>query len=343
MKIQLYEKLTDIPGIERFYDNMSVFASQEFANYLKNTKNYSTFWFHGVAESDIQFILPLAVRKKYIFKNGMFLTATISLDYNIDTEIEREFLDGIIEIIRQKKLCDWIGQPPNWAIFNVVPKYSIYCEFGSYRIDLLNNNEDELYAKVNYHHKRLINKSVKNNITIKNSPDLLEDCSNVFMDASAHGNHTLPTKNEIKEILKHLPGNLNIYVSYNESNPQSSIICFTNKFCVYATYIGKISDSSAGENHLLHWQAIKDAKQKGVKYFDFIGARINPIPGSKQEGIQKFKKYFGGEFIKGFLWKIPISNTKYHLHNLLIKSTYFIKFKKYAGDIIDQELRRTKE
>ena len=101
--------------------------------------------------------------------------------------------------------------------------------------------------------------------------------------------------------------------------------------------------SSLGENHLLHWQAIKDAKQNGIKYFDFIGARINPEPGSKQEGIQKFKKYFGGELVKGYLWKMPIRKFKYYFYNFLVRCKYFIKFKKYKGDIIDQEIRRKKE
>ena len=71
-----------------------------------------------LSNPDIQFIIPFAVRNKYIFKNGMFLTASICLDENVDIETEKEFLNSIIAIIKQEKLCDWIGQPPNWALFN---------------------------------------------------------------------------------------------------------------------------------------------------------------------------------------------------------------------------------
>jgi hypothetical protein len=343
MLIKYYKKIADLPGIEKFSDLLPVFASQEYADYLKAVKNSSVIWFHCSINHDNEIIIPFAVRNKMIFKTGMFLTAPICLVEKVVIETEREFLNSIIAIIKKEKLCDWIGQPPNWAIFNVVPSNSIYCEFGSYIIDLLNNSEEELYAKVNYHHKRLLNKAKNNNIAIKNSIELLEDCSNVFMDAANHGNHTLPKKKEIEDILRYLPDNTDIYVSYNESHPQSSVICFTNKFCVYAAYIGKTSDASVGENHLLHWQAIKDAKQKGIKYFDFIGARINPFPGSKQEGIQKFKKYFGGELVRGYLWKMPIRKLKYHSYNFLVRGKYFIKFNKYKGDIIDQELKRTKQ
>jgi len=339
MKIQLFKKLTDVPEIEKFNNNLPIFASQEYANYLQNVKNYSTIWFYGIVDSDIQFILPFAIRKKNGFKNAMFLTSTVYLSDKVDLANEQIFLNNIIEIIKQKKLCDWIAQPPNWAIFNAVPSNSIYCEFGTYRIDLQSKSEEELFSEINYHHKRLINKSLKNNVLIKNSSELLDDCVTVFNDAILHGNYTLPSKNEIIRLLKYLPDNTSIYVSYNEINPKSSIICFLNKFCSFAVYIGN-SPGLNGENHLLHWEAIKDAKLRGIRYFDFVGARMNPLPGSKLEGIQKFKKYFGGELIKGYLWKMPISNLKYRLYNIIIFVLYSLKFKKYKGDIIDQELKK---
>ena len=138
-------------------------------------------------------------------------------------------------------------------------------------------------------------------------------------------------------MLNYLPDNLSIYVSYIDSIPQSSLICFFNKVCEYSAYNGRIC-ATLGANHLLFWEAIKYAKQKGIKYFDFIGARINPIPGSKQEEIQKFKKHFGEELIKGFLWKMPINKFKYSFYNFLIRIEYLFKLKKFIGDIIDQEL-----
>jgi len=343
MKIQHFNRLNDIPGIERFSGILPVFATQEYADYLKEVRNYSTIWFYCIISPNIQLIIPFAVRNRYILKDGKFLTATISSDENTDTETEREFLNSIIAFIGQNKLCDWIGQPPNWSLFRVVPSNSIYCEFGTYRIDLVNNDEKVLFNKINYHHKRLINKSQNNNIIVKRGSELLDDCVNIFTEAAVRGNHTLPTKNEIKEFFDYLPDNVNIYVSYNDTIPLSSIVHFSNKFCLYLTYIGTISAQSVGGNHFLHWQAIKDAKNNGIQYIDFIGARINPIPGSKQEGIQKFKKYFGGELVKGYLWKMPIRKSKYYFYNFLVRCKYFIEFKKYEGDIIDQEIRRKNE
>ncbi|WP_419784422.1 lipid II:glycine glycyltransferase FemX [Maridesulfovibrio sp.] len=45
----------------------------------------------------------------------------------------------------------------------------------------------------------------------------------------------------------------------------------------------------------LHWEAIKEASDLGLKYFDFAG--VNPAPGTpKEEGIRFFKKKWGGEY-----------------------------------------------
>jgi len=342
MKIQHYSRLNDIPWVERYLDKLPVFATQEYANYLRKTSNHSTRWFYGIVNSDIQFLIPFAVKNKYFFTKGQFLTATIYLNNDINIETEREFLNSIVEIIKQEKLCDWIEQPPNWALFNVVPLNSIYCEFGTYRIDLKNNNENELFGKINKGTRRRIRNAISDNVIIKIGLEYLEDCIKVFSASSKQGNHTLPNDKEIKRILNYLPDKTYISTAYHNTIPQASTIIFSNKFCSYGIYFGVVANPSSSVGHLLVWQSIKDAKISGVKYFDFVGARINPTPGSKQEGIQSFKRHFGGELYKGFLWKMPINKFKYKFYELFVRTYFFLRGKKYGGDIIDQELKKVK-
>ncbi|MDP2364679.1 MAG: peptidoglycan bridge formation glycyltransferase FemA/FemB family protein [Ignavibacteria bacterium] len=339
MKIQLFDKINSLPDLKAFNDTLPVFATQEYADYLTETRGFKTVWFLGTLTEKFRFIIPFTIRKKHGFKTGFFQTATVYSDDNIDIESESIFLNEVLSIIKEKKICDWIEQPPNWALFRTVPEGSIYCKFGTYRIELSNKSEDELYKNINYHHKRLINKSIKNDVIVKNGKELIDDCSTVFTQASKLGNHTLLNEDEIKQLFNSLPAFVTTFVAYNNSAPKSSIICFSSKWSVYAVFIANTSPNG-GENHLLHWEAIKDAKHRGIRYFDFVGARMNPLPGSKLEGIQKFKKYFGGALIEGYLWKMPVSKFKYHLYNILIFLYYIIKFKKYKGDIIDQELKR---
>lgn len=47
-------------------------------------------------------------------------------------------------------------------------------------------------------------------------------------------------------------------------------------------------------SYLLHWQAIKDAKQEGKSYYDFGGVSPEEETGHKWAGISRFKRGFGG-------------------------------------------------
>ena len=140
-----------------------------------------------------------------------------------------------------------------------------------------------------------------------------------------------------------MPENIDIYIAYTNDIPESCIVYYVSQHCMYAIYAGLINFSLTGLNNLLYWEAIIDAKRKGIRYFDFVGARVNPKPGSKQEGIQRFKRHFGGDFVKGYLWKLPINKWKYFLYDYLLILLNFLKLTNYKGDIIDQEIRRNEK
>jgi lipid II:glycine glycyltransferase (peptidoglycan interpeptide bridge formation enzyme) len=81
-------------------------------------------------------------------------------------------------------------------------------------------------------------------------------------------------------------------------------------------------------------------KTKGVKEYDFVGARLSDITNTKLEGIQNFKKRFGSELVKGYLWKLDIDKTKCKTYDSLLKIKCKLKGTKFPKDIIDQELSK---
>ncbi len=68
----------------------------------------------------------------------------------------------------------------------------------------------------------------------------------------------------------------------------------------------------------------------GVTRYDLVGVRINPAPGSRQEGLLKFKQRFGGRLVQGYLWKYALRPLKYRLYCLAARL-------RSGGDIVDQE------
>lgn len=55
-------------------------------------------------------------------------------------------------------------------------------------------------------------------------------------------------------------------------------------------------------NDLIKWNVIKWAHENGIKYYDLAGVDPNSKPGSKEEGIFKFKQKWGGKQFKQFFF-----------------------------------------
>ena len=92
----------------------------------------------------------------------------------------------------------------------------------------------------------------------------------------------------------------------------------------------EIGTPLSGAMNFLQWEAIRLFQQLGVKRYDFVGVRIAPKKGSKQEGLKMFKERFGGRLEQGYMWKYALRPLPYHLYCLAARL-------RSGGDIVDQE------
>lgn len=320
-----------------------VFCTAEYAGYLNRLYSYKVIWFAGFKGDLIICLAPLCIIKKAIFTKGAFLTSVISFSA-LSVGLEKEFIELIIQYIKNHKICDWIQQPANWAMFRTVPENSIFCKFGNYKIELKNRDKNEILQGMYRDHRQHIKHALADpDIIIKRGQELVTDCIKVFSESEAGKYVKLPTKEEIETMIDCLPENILIYVAYCNKTPQCSVVYFYDNESMYAVYAGMAAKSKTGINHLLHWQAIIDAKLMGMKYYDFVGSRINPEKESKQAGLKHFKSHFGGRLFEGYLWKLPISKTNYYICFYLTRVISMLRTGKISGDIIDQELKITQK
>jgi lipid II:glycine glycyltransferase (peptidoglycan interpeptide bridge formation enzyme) len=319
MDLRKFNKFTDIPDSNLFVEKIPIFATQNYADYLKEIKNHSTIWFACIENNSVSFLLPFVFYKKIIFRKGHFLTGIISLNPRNLLEQEKEFLDNVVIYIRKNNLCDWIQQGPNWALFNTFPSDSKAVKFGTYKILLENKNEAELFSSIKKNYRQDINRAQREKVEIKKGMNYLNDCLIIINNTAKKANLDLLTFTEIEKMSFYFRDKLKIYVSYLDDVPQTAVIFLGNEYCTYALYAGSIIKAFRGANSYLDWEAILEAKKCNSSYFDFVGARINPEPGSKLERIQKYKKNFGSEFIQGYIWKMLISQWKFKLYNILLK------------------------
>ena len=340
MELKIYYKFADIPDSNLFVNKIPIFATQNYVDYLKDLKNQDTIWFACLENKSVSCLLPFTIKKKSIFKKAYFLTGVISLNPGNSLEKEEEFLNNVIDYVKKNKLCDWIQQGTNWALFNIAPKGSKSVKFGTYKIFLNNKSETDLFNSLHRNIRQDINRARKELVEIKKGINYLNDCLMIINNTAEKANLGLLSSTETEKKLRYLGDNLKIYVSYFDNIPQSAKIFLGNEYCTYALYAGSTAKAFRGANVYLEWEAIMDAKNRNSNYFDFVGGRINPEPGSKLERIQKYKSRFGTEFVQGYIWKMEICRVKFKVYKTLLKLYFFLKNKKMKKDIIDQEFEK---
>src|SRR4030095_9404392 len=147
-------------------DRIPVFATQNYADYLKEVKGHDTIWLVKLENNTVSFLIPFVIIKKLIFSKGYFLTDIISFDSDYTLEKENEFIEDVVLYIKKNKLCDWIQQGPNWALFNTFPAGAKAVKFGTYKIFLKKNREEELLKKMNRYHRKDIHYAIRTKVEI---------------------------------------------------------------------------------------------------------------------------------------------------------------------------------
>lgn len=313
--------------------SFSIFASEFF---LKTTGAKEYGWLGGFIDEVLCFLIPYFIRKKLIFIYMSFSTDTIILNEK-NKNLEVDFLDSVINYFKNKKI-DFIFQPQTNVIFNTIPKLSIATRFGTYQINLSLDIE-YLWKNVHSKHRNVIRNAEKNGIRIEHGIQYKDQAYIIIHSTLTRSSINFIKKENYDFFLSQMGNNVEIFIAFQNEKPQCASIMPYSHNTAYYLWAGNNKEAILGSMNLLVWNALLFFKQKGVKIFDLFGARINPEPGSKLEGIQRFKERFGSEMRIGYLWKYIYNPLKYYIYIFLarIKSKNFILYK---GDIIDQELNK---
>lgn len=89
------------------------------------------------------------------------------------------------------------------------------------------------------------------------------------------------------------------FIAYYKDQPIAGVIVFCFGSKVWYMYGASTSEHrNKMPNHLLHWQIMQWAKEKGFKTYDLWGIPANPVPSHPLFGVYRFKKGFGGRAVK---------------------------------------------
>jgi len=257
-----------------------------------------------------------------------FRVETIPIENNLNIKEEKEFLNGAIEFFRSID-SDIIIPATNTTIFRTYPVGAIAAPYGTYIIDL-NQTEETLWTKVHQKHRNRIRNAMKNGVKIRHGIEYLDTAYQLVRDTLKRSNMGFRDHVDFKRFLRSLGKNVKILIADCQGAVQGCAVIPFSNYSAYYLYGGSIPNTISGAMNLLQWEAIQMFRNLGVKRYDFVGVRISPQEGSKQEGIKMFKERFGGEHVQGYMWKYPFKRMKYVAYSRAVRL-----FR--GGDIVDVE------
>lgn len=168
-----------------------------------------------------------------------------------------------------------------WKGYSVEPRYT-------YQLNL-SESEEDLMSKMSSERRKNIKKAQKDRVYSKKTSNLEEAKRLVF---GTYENKNLEAD---KPVLNHIfntfssEENSICCVSYNKDNKAiATVFCvFDDDVCYYILGGYDKDKRHEGAGALAMWQAIKIAKEKGLKTFDFEGSML--------PSVEKYFRGFGGE------------------------------------------------
>lgn len=89
------------------------------------------------------------------------------------------------------------------------------------------------------------------------------------------------------------------FIAYYKNKPIAGIIVsLSGERATYMYGASSYDYRNLMASYLLQWEAIKYAKSKGAKIYDFFGIAPTDNPNHKWAGITRFKKQFGGQEVE---------------------------------------------
>ncbi len=278
--------------------------------------------------------LPFTIIKKPFLKIVRFRIETILIEPGLNAEQEKYFLNLVVDYFKNYG-ADVIIPATTNSIFRTYPDGALTAPYGTFKIDLT-RTENELWQEMSSSHRRKIRLALKEGVKIKSGSQYSEVAYRLVRDTFHRSKIGFMKLSDFRNYLNGLGEFVRIFVAEHQGQYQGAVVIPFSLHSAYYVYGGSLPEPVTGATNLLHWEAIRYFQSLGVRFYDFVGVRINPEKGSKQEGLSQYKERFGGKLYRGYIWKYGLNPIKFQVYELAVKLLR-------GGDIVDQEKHKLKD
>jgi lipid II:glycine glycyltransferase (peptidoglycan interpeptide bridge formation enzyme) len=244
----------------------------------------------------LKFPLFAGMRYGYIPRGPVFL----------NDEKSDEFFNDLLHYAKKKKFV-FVRMDPEKTI--PIPKKIPWRKSHSPQPETtlilnLDLSEEDLLKQMKRKGRYNINLAEKKGVIVKRAQNLEEqkEYGSIFFrllkETTQRDAFTGHDEHYYQSMLKELPMSEIFLAFYNETPVSGAICTFQSEKAIY--YYGASSSQyrEVMAPYLLQWEAIKEAKKRGCKEYDFLGiAPEDAGPEHPWKGITEFKSKFGGTVV----------------------------------------------
>lgn len=254
----------------------------------------------------------------------------------LSAEAERTFFDKVVRHSRLNGHWARIVAPPPHLLFQTAPADAHVAPFGSYRLDL-REDVDTLFKGLHSKHRNVIRK-VQDRVEVKVGLEQFPHFYRLYAQTMARSGLAYESEAQLTDFANLLgPSRLHCAVVYYNGGALGALMGPKNSDGFHYLWGGsQLPTPLNGAVNYLHWHSIQQLKAEGVERYDFVGARLGDISGTKYEGIQRFKSRFGGQLVRGCLWKMDLQPWKANLYNGMMQLSHFVRRRQPLTDLVDQ-------
>lgn len=165
----------------------------------------------------------------------------------------------------------------------------------------LSKTEDELLQEMNKNHRNLIRRCMRDGVKIEKNknPESLKNFLQIYdTTAQRHKFHKFSDTYVTKEFEAFARNDQALILSATLPDgtlDSSAIIMYYGNMAAYRHGASLNTDKKLPTSYLIQWEAIKEAKARGMKWYNFWGIAPDNAPKTHPFfGITHFKKGFGG-------------------------------------------------
>jgi len=174
-------------------------------------------------------------------------------------------------------------------------------------------SEEEILAQMKQKGRYNIRLAEKKGVKVVSSKTI-DDFYTLIKETTDRDGFSAHKKEYYKKMIESLGDNAQLLLaSYNGKTIAGGIFTYISERAVYYYGASSNKDRNLMAPYLLQWEAIKEAKKRGCKLYDFLGIAPENSTNHSLSGVTAFKKKFGGEMVSYIKGKDVVLRSLFYL------------------------------